>query len=101
MRSETEHAIAASVMFSRMDRDGDEAVTVEEMDAEREALLDKAPADTAQRLAQVDGNGDGRLDEAEHEASTRAMFDRYDGDGDGRMVEEEFAAATAELQAAN
>ena len=96
-----EHTLAASVMFARMDRDGDEAVTVEEMDSERESLLETAPDDTARRLAEVDVNHDGKLDSKEHEAATGVMFDRWDRDGDARLVREEFLAVLPQLEPAH
>ena len=95
-----EHTVAAAVMFARMDRDGDEAVTVEEMDSERESLLDTAPDDTARRLAEVDVNHDGKLDSDEHDAATALMFKRWDRDGDARLVREEFLAVLPQLEAA-
>jgi hypothetical protein len=95
-----EHTVAAAVMFARMDRDGDEAVTVEEMDSERESLLDTAPNDTAQRLAEVDANHDGKLDSDEHDAATALMFKRWDRNGDARLVREEFLAVLPQLEAA-
>lgn len=95
-----EHTVAAAVMFARMDRDGDDLVTVEEMDREREHLLDAAPTDTARRLAAVDGNHDGRLDSREHDTATRVIFDRYDRNADTRLVRAEFIEVLAQLEAA-
>jgi Ca2+-binding EF-hand superfamily protein len=95
----SEHGIGAAVMFARMDRDGDSAVTVEEMANEREALLDTPPTDTAERLAQVDTNKDGSLDSREHDAATRLVFDQYDRDADTRLVREEFLEALAAVEA--
>jgi Ca2+-binding EF-hand superfamily protein len=95
-----EHAIAAAVMFARMDRDGDDKVTVEEMDSEREQLLDAAPTDTARRLADVDANHDGALDSQEHDAATRVVFDRYDRNSDAKLARDEFLEALAQAEAA-
>lgn len=95
-----EHAIAAAVMFARMDRDGDDKVTVEEMDNEREQLLDAAPTDTAGRLAAIDTNQDGALESQEHDAATRLVFDRYDRNGDAKLARGEFLEALAQAEAA-
>ena len=99
--SRSEHTVAAAMMFSRMDRDGDDVVTVEEMDREREEVLDAAPTDTAKRLADVDGNHDGSLDSREHDTATGVIFDRYDRNGDTRLVRAEFIEVLAKLEAAN
>lgn len=110
------------MVFSELDRDGDGAITPEEMQAARAGHLARADADGDGRLDReellamarsraetrvdrlldrADADGDGALSMAEldamrddrRQARMERMFARVDTDGDGSVTEAEFEAA--------
>jgi Ca2+-binding EF-hand superfamily protein len=87
-----EHATGASRMFATMDADGDARVTAAEMDAAQATLGGDARMSSADKIAVVDGDGDGILSREEHAAGALAMFGRMDADGDGALTRTELAA---------
>lgn len=116
------------MLFSELDRDGDGAVTLEEMQGAHERRFAQADADGDGRLSRdemiaqamtraeagidrllerADADGDGALSEAELDdmraarrvAGMQRMFERADADGDGRVTEAEFEAAMERMGA--
>lgn len=114
MVSATEHATGARAMFEKMDANGDGNVTTAEMDAGHAKMKDrddamhgmkageKAKADkamdhgmkmsSAEKIAEMDSNGDGMLSASEHETGAAAKFREMDANGDGNLSREEMKA---------
>lgn len=103
-----EHAAGAQQMFTAMDTNKDGYVTATEMDAhwaakgkgEKAAKMKMSSAD---KIKEIDTDGDGRLSAAEHSAGSAKMFARMDADGDGKLTAAEMQAGhdKAMKQAAN
>lgn len=95
--SSAEHAAGAKKMFDAMDADHDGYVTAAEMDA-RWAKADKGrqgggmKMSSADKIKEIDTDGDGRLSAAEHAAGSAKMFARMDADGDGKVTAAEMQA---------
>ena len=53
---------------------------------------DRMMMSSADKIAKMDGNGDGALSAAEHEAGAAAMFKDMDSNGDGSLSRQEFDA---------
>lgn len=117
--SALEHENGAKMMFSRMDADKDGQVTAAEMDAahamkkgkdhatartdgspSEEKMADRKAYDgtgkgmpkamsSAQKIAAMDTNNDGKLSAAEHAAGAKQMFSKMDQDGDGVLTAQE------------
>lgn len=110
--SAEEHAAGAKRMFTQMDANRDGNVTAAEMDAAHAAMAkertsanqDHAAKDdksmhegkrelsSAEKIKEIDTNGDGVLSAQEHEAGSRSLFSKMDGDRDGRLTVAEIDA---------
>ena len=94
--SAEEHAVGARRMFVMLDADKNNVVTAAEMDANRaKATGKKAGAgemSSADKIKEIDTNGDGVLSAEEHVAGSKAMFDAMDTDKDGFVSKAELAA---------
>jgi hypothetical protein len=75
-----------------MDADRDGFVTGEEMDAAAEAMHSDARMASADKVAVVDTDKDGRIASAEHATSARTMFATMDTDADGILTAAEVQA---------
>lgn len=99
--SAAEHAAGARAMFAAMDANHDGIVTAAEMQAGHLAVAGKAQGSlamsAADKIKMVDGDGDGKLTAAEHEAASRSMFLRMDVNHDGLLTEPEMAAGHAAM----
>ena len=97
--SSAEHAAAVTKMFGEMDADKDGFVTTVEMDATHAKMWkDKEGKDmkageqgmkkmsSADKIAKMDTDGDGKLSSAEHDAGAATMFTSMDKDGDGALT---------------
>ena len=93
--SRAEHAAGAKQMFAQCDANRDGTVTAAEMDAAM-AAKGEVPAkddkNSAEKIKEIDGNGDGKLTAAEHEAGSTKMFAKMDTDGDGFLSKQECEA---------
>lgn len=85
--SPEEHAAGAAKMFATMDADKDGKVTAAEMSSAHQRVTGQKAAagqkSSAEKIQVIDGDGDGVLTAAEHEAGARTMFERMDVDRDG------------------
>lgn len=94
-----EHATGAHTMFGRMDANNDGIVTAAEMDAshaeKKSSKLkfwekkDKDMKSSAEKISVIDGDHDGKLTRAEHEAGSEAMFSKLDTNNDGVLSKDE------------
>lgn len=90
----TEHAAGAKKMFTAADANRDNVLTSAEMDVAAAKHGGTQAADdktSAEKIAVLDQNGDGRLTAAEHDAGIERMFARMDRDGDGALSRAECA----------
>ena len=98
-----EHARGARAMFIAMDRNGDGRVTSEEMTAAQPAVgsgtAESRALPAADKIRAVDRNHDKVLTLREHVAGAREMFARMDGNRDGRLDEAEYTSGQARLMA--
>jgi Ca2+-binding EF-hand superfamily protein len=93
--SRAEHATAAKRMFAECDANRDGIVTAAEMDASTARQGVKPAADdknSAEKIAVIDRDQDGKLSAAEHEAGTESMFGRMDLNRDAFLSQEEVEA---------
>ena len=89
-----EHAAGAKGMFAQCDANRDGIVTAAEMDAalsKKDGEPARGELSSAEKIKLIDGNGDGKLTVAEHEAGTEKMFGKMDTDGDGTLSKMECA----------
>lgn len=80
-------------MFERLDANGDGNLDAGEIDALRDAIMDRAVAMQARlgsQLRRMDANGDGTVSAEEFRTRT-LLFDLADRDGDGKLSPAEFA----------
>lgn len=107
MVSSAEHAAGAKQMFTAMDANSDGSVTAAEMDAHKAARMkDKAGKDgdhakmsSADKIREIDTNGDGAISAAEHEAGSQKMFGKMDADGNGSISQAEMKAGHDAMRA--
>ncbi len=78
-----------TVRFLRLDTDGDGVITEAEMLAAAQARIARR---IAKKFARMDRNGDGRVERAEFDDHGAARFARLDTDGDDRVSQEEIRA---------
>jgi Ca2+-binding EF-hand superfamily protein len=93
--SAAEHAAGAKAMFVAMDANKDGIVTAAEMDAANRAKGGNASAgqlSSAEKIAVIDTNKDGKLSTVEHSAASRKMFEKMDKNKDGFVTAEEMQA---------
>jgi Ca2+-binding EF-hand superfamily protein len=96
--SAVEHGSGAKAMFDAMDADKNAFVTAQEMDAAhkgRGGADGKASAgkmSSAEKIAVVDTNEDGKLSATEHAAGARRMFATMDENQDGALTKAELEA---------
>ena len=108
--SASEHAAATTKMFTGMDTDKDGFVTAAEMDTysadkwkDKGDKMDKEGKDmksadrghmmsSADKIATMDTDGDGKLSAAEHTAGAAKMFGEMDADKDGNVTHAEMEA---------
>jgi hypothetical protein len=93
--SADEYAAGARSMFSSMDTNSDGKVTAAEMDAYRAMKKDSSEGrqvSSADRIKQIDTNGDGIMSADEHAANARSMFSRMDTNQDGQLTAAELKA---------
>lgn len=96
MITRAEFAATRAANFGRLDRNGDGAVSKDDL-----GRLARMRAQAAQRFDQLikaaDTNGDGKVTRQEFAAAPMPMFDRADANGDGQVDRSEAAAAKAML----
>lgn len=96
--SSAEHAAGAQKMFTAMDTNQDGYVSAAEMDAQwaakagKDAKMSGMKMSAADKIKEVDTDGDGRLSAAEHAAGSQQMFARMDANSDGKITEAEMQA---------
>lgn len=84
----------ARKIFEAADTDGDGAITQERY-VEHRRITDKAK----EIFGKLDGNGDGKMTEAEFVAKAGAIFQALDGDADGAVTIPEYLRARMEWAA--
>jgi Ca2+-binding EF-hand superfamily protein len=95
MVSASEHAAGASTMFAEIDADRNGSVTATEMDAHWQAKgksKKSGEMSSAEKIREVDGDGDGALTAAEHAAGAQKKFAEMDADKDGSLAKAEMDA---------
>lgn len=95
--SSAEHAAGAKKMFDAMDANHDGYVTAAEMDAhwakaDKGRQSGKMKMSSADKIKEIDTDGDGRISAAEHAAGSAKMFTRMDADSDGKVTQAEMQA---------
>lgn len=98
MVSAEEHAAGVRSMFTQMDANRDGNVTAAEMDAGHKMKMkdDKGMRmSSADKIAKMDTDGDGKLSLAEHEAGAKAKFSEMDTDKNGSLTMQEMQAGHA------
>jgi hypothetical protein len=99
--SRDEHAAAARRMFQQMDANHDGKVTADEMDAAHEKVTGRATAKddlaAAEKIREVDQDGDGVLTASEHAFGSRSTFDKMDTNRDDFLTPQEMAAGHAAM----
>jgi Ca2+-binding EF-hand superfamily protein len=87
-----EHATGAKKMFEQIDANRDGTVTASEMDAAMAKQGAKPASDdksSAEKIAVIDKNKDGKLTAAEHATGSEEMFDKMDTNRDGSISKQE------------
>jgi Ca2+-binding EF-hand superfamily protein len=108
MVSSAEHAAGAKKMFGEMDANADGNVTAAEMDAYKATKMkdkagkegDRPKMSSADKIREIDTDGDGKISAAEHEAGSQKMFGKMDTDGDGSISQAEMKAGHDAMKSA-
>ena len=100
MLTSAEQGLAAQKIFSAIDADKGGTITVEEMDAAREALGLPAQPASEKLIAEADSDSDSKLTLAEWVASSNAEFALADKDKDGKLSLDEWNSRIAASEAA-
>lgn len=108
MVSSAEHAAGAKKMFGAMDANADGNVTAAEMDAHKAAKMkdkagkegDRPKMTSAEKIREIDTNGDGMISAAEHDAGSQKMFAKMDADGNGSISDAEMKAGHDAMKSA-
>lgn len=91
--SADEHETGVEATFDSIDADEDDFITADELDAAREAKGETTTQPTADRIAILDIDKDGRLSETEHAAGSKEAFKDADASTDGNLNPNEIKAA--------
>jgi hypothetical protein len=90
----------AKAMFDAMDGDGNDSVTLQEMEAARQKLRGRAVVSAegaARKIRAIDTSADGVLSRSEHRDAATRLFQDADADKDGNLTTQEFEARYAEV----
>lgn len=90
----------ARAMFDAMDGDGNDSVTLAEMEAARQKLHGRAAVSAegaARKIRAIDTSADGVLSRSEHRDAATRLFREADADNDGNLTTQEFEARYAEV----
>lgn len=98
--SADEHEAGVEMTFDAVDADEDNFISADEMDAAREAKNERGTQSSADRIAALDLDKDGRLSETEHAAGAKATFKEADASSDGNLDPDEIKAADEKAKAA-
>ncbi len=90
-----EYQTGVESKFRAMDTDEDGFVTVDELDGVRLDMADPDQTPSADRIAPMDVDKDGKLSETEHQNSARDRFNQADVSKDGNLDNEEMKTAAA------
>jgi len=96
--SSAEHAAGAQKMFTAMDANKDGYVTAAEMDAHwaakgaKDGKADRMKMSSADKIKEIDTDGDGKISAAEHAAGSQKMFAKLDANSDGKVTSAEMQA---------
>lgn len=96
--SSAEHAAGAQQMFTAMDANKDGSVSAAEMDAHwaakggKDGKADRQKMSSAEKIKQIDTDGNGSISAAEHTAGSQKMFARMDANSDGKLTAAEMQA---------
>ncbi len=92
-RSADEHEAGVDLAFDTLDADQDSFITADELDSAREAKGEGRTGMSAERIATLDLDRDGRLSRTEHAAGANGGFKQADASQDGNPSTEEIKAA--------
>ena len=82
------HADRMEKFFATADKDGDGALTQDEMQAAHESMTKRMGNRDGKRgdhFGRIDADGDGQVTKAEFVAGGEKMFERLDANGDGKI----------------
>lgn len=91
--SADEHEAGVEMSFDSVDTDGDSFISADELDAARDAGRERGTGSSADRIAVLDIDRDGRLSETEHAVGAKEVFREADASRDGNLSPEEIKAA--------
>ena len=91
----------ARSMFDAMDVDGNDSVTLDEMEKARQKLrgVPVSADGAARKIRTIDTNADGVMSRSEHRDAATRLFRDTDADSDGNLTTQEFEARYAEVVA--
>ncbi|HEY0334193.1 MAG TPA: hypothetical protein VGC74_10845 [Stenotrophomonas sp.] len=96
--SSAEHAAGAQKMFTAMDTNKDGSVSAAEMDASwakkaaKDGKPDRMKMSSADKIKEIDTDGDGSISASEHAAGSAKMFSKMDANSDGKVTAAEMQA---------
>lgn len=96
--SADEFETGVETTFKAIDADEDNFINADELDAASEARGERITGTSADRIAELDLDRDGRLSETEHAAGAKAVFKDADASRDNNLSPEEIKAADAAAQ---